>query len=150
MNIIDAYRELFERDIQAVIKEIGLYENEEDLWKLAGDIKNSGGNLAMHLAGNLRHFIGHIIGKTDYQRNRDAEFASKGLAKSELIKELEKARNDVSATLDKMNEADLEKSFPIDVLGKQVSTTHFLLHLFGHLSYHLGQINYHRRLVMVG
>jgi uncharacterized damage-inducible protein DinB len=139
--------QLFDRDLAKLEEEIKLYPTEESLWEIAGDIKNSGGNLCLHLCGNLRHFIGNIMGNTGYQRNRDYEFAAKNVARNVLISEVDKTKNDVHETLLTLNTQDLKKNYPVEVFGSPMTTTFFLLHLNSHLTYHLGQVNYHRRLL---
>jgi uncharacterized damage-inducible protein DinB len=139
--------QLFDRDLAKLEEEIKLYPTEESLWEIAGDIKNSGGNLCLHLCGNLRHFIGNILGNTGYQRNRDYEFAAKNVARNILISEVDKTKNDVHETLLTLNTQDLKKNYPVEVFGSPMTTTFFLLHLNSHLTYHLGQVNYHRRLL---
>jgi uncharacterized damage-inducible protein DinB len=139
--------QLFDRDLAKLEEEIKLYPTEESLWGIAGDIKNSGGNLCLHLCGNLRHFIGNIMGNTGYQRNRDYEFAAKNVAHNILISEVDKTKNDVHETLLTLNTQDLKKNYPVEVFGSPMTTTFFLLHLHSHLTYHLGQVNYHRRLL---
>ena len=149
MNVfIQSYLVLFERDIKAVINEISAYESDTDLWKIGGDLNNSGGNLALHLIGNLRHFFGHVMGKTDYQRERHAEFNSRNIPREEIIDGLELAMEDVNLGLSKLDEGELENIFPIQVFGYDMTTAYFISHLYGHLNYHLGQINYHRRLMV--
>lgn len=149
MNLfIQSHIVLFERDINALIKEISAYESDIELWKIGGDLNNSGGNLALHLIGNMRHFIGKIMGGSNYERERHSEFNSINVPREEIIHGLELAQNDVIVTLENMTEADLEKLFPINVLGYEMTTAYFISHLYGHLNYHLGQINYHRRLMV--
>jgi len=46
------------RDLLKLKEEINLYTNEADLWIVRHDIKNSAGSLALHLVGNLNHYIG--------------------------------------------------------------------------------------------
>jgi uncharacterized damage-inducible protein DinB len=145
--LTEAIAEIMERDIQKLKNEIELYEDESKLWVIDKEIKNCAGNLALHLCGNLRHFIGHILGRTDYKRNREEEFSLKNLAKSKLISEIEAALADVKNTLKSLNDKDLEKAYPVEVFKKEYSTGFFLTHLCAHLNYHLGQINYHRRLL---
>ena len=141
--------ELFERDLKKLKAEINLYTDESKIWVLKGEIKNSAGNLALHLLGNLNHFIGAILGNSGYVRNRDAEFSDKNIPRSEIIDNIEKTIGVVKSTLSKISDDDLKKDYPVKVLKDKVtmSTEFFLIHLFGHLNYHLGQINYHRRLI---
>ncbi len=139
--------ELYERDLNKLKAEIEQYADDADIWKVTGDIANPGGVLCLHIAGNLRHFFGSVLGGTDYVRDRDAEFASRGISRSELLAEVEAALSEVKATLAKLLDEDFEKTYPADVFGKPMKTGYFLIHLTTHLNYHLGQINYHRRIV---
>jgi len=143
--------EIFERELNKLIEEIKLYPNEEKIWEVTPGIKNSGGNICLHICGNLQHFIGHVMGNTGYVRNRDKEFSVKNLPASELIAEIEKTRDAVITTLKATAEIDLEEeytAFPAHLLGKEKLTKgFFLMHLISHLDYHMGQINYHRRMI---
>jgi hypothetical protein len=139
--------ELFERDLQKLGTEINLYRDEDDLWVIKAGISNSAGNLCLHLIGNLNHFIGATLGNTGYVRHRDDEFSLKNIPRQDLLMNIDNTILIVTETLSKLTEADMEKDFPLEKHGTIVSTTHMLLHLYGHLSYHLGQINYHRRLI---
>jgi len=139
--------DLFLRDLDKLAEEISLYTNESKLWKLDGNIHNSGGTHCLHLCGNLQHFIGAIIGKSGYERNRDLEFSARDLSKSELLLEVAKTKAIVETTLKNMHDVDLSQIYPVHKAGKEMNTAYMLQHLFGHLSYHLGQINYHRRLL---
>ncbi|MBW8522059.1 DUF1572 domain-containing protein [Chryseobacterium chendengshani] len=142
-------KSLYTRDLNKLKTEIESYQNEEALWKIDKDILNSGGNLCLHLVGNLKHFFGAILGNSGYVRNREEEFSLKNIPKSELIQQVEETLNVVISTLDQLSKEDLAKEYPIEPLGYKMTTEYFLIHLFGHLSYHLGQINYHRRLLDV-
>jgi uncharacterized damage-inducible protein DinB len=117
------------------------------MWVKADGINNSAGNLALHIAGNLQHFIGAALGNSGYVRNRKAEFAKNNVPKEEVIKEIDHAIEVIQMTLPRLSEDDLQKPFPIEVFESPIKTEFFLLHLLGHLNYHLGQINYHRRLI---
>ena len=138
---------ILERDINKLEEEIKLYPADESIWRVDGEIKNSAGNLCLHLCGNLQHYIGAILGKTGYIRNRPNEFAAKGLTKSELIAEIHETRNAVKSTLEKLNVSALQAEYPEKVFEYSMTTSYFLIHLSAHLGYHLGQINYHRRLL---
>lgn len=76
----------FERDHQKLKKEIELYQHEESIWVVNEDIANSGGNLCLHIIGNLNAYIGIGLAKTDYVRKRELEFSMKNVAKPELTK----------------------------------------------------------------
>ena len=137
----------YEKDIKKLIEEISLYKSENDLWLLKGDVKNSPGTLALHITGNLKHFIGAQLGKTDFVRERDKEFADRNISKENLLKGLNEALEIVKNTLPKLSDEDLKKDFPIPFLEKIRPTIEILFILYGHLNYHLGQVNYHRRLL---
>ncbi len=142
-NITD----IFERDLNRLIEEIRSYKNENDLWKIKEGISNSAGNLTLHLIGNLNHFIGATLGDTGYVRDRPKEFSDKNIPRENLIDDIIKTILVIKKTLSNLSNDDLEKDFPV-VFNNAVSSTGFILiHLSGHLNYHLGQINYHRRLL---
>ncbi len=141
--------ELFQRDLLKLKEEINLYNDWTKAWVIDKEIKNSAGNLALHLVGNLKHFIGTILGNNDYVRNREAEFANKNIPRDEIIKSIDETIGIINEILGKMSDADLKKDYPVEVLKNKgkMTTEFFLIHLYGHLNYHLGQINYHRRLL---
>lgn len=139
--------QIFERDLTKLIEEIKLYKDESNLWLKQGSIANAAGNLALHLSGNLNHFIGSGLGNTGYIRNRDAEFSTKSVPREELLIQLEKTIDVVKSAILNLTVEDFEKTFPIQKRGESLSTSYMLLHLLTHLSYHLGQINYHRRMI---
>ncbi|MBK7939144.1 MAG: DUF1572 family protein [Lewinellaceae bacterium] len=143
----DVLSELFERDLRKLKEEIGLYSDEMDLWLVKAGISNSAGNLCLHLIGNLNHFIGAVLGQTGYIRDRDHEFAAKGVPRDVLLTRLDETIAVVKNVLQELPETHLEEDFPVEKRGQIVKTDHMLVHLFGHLSYHLGQVNYHRRLI---
>ena len=145
----ESIKSLFTRDLNQLKKEIESYQNEEAIWKIDKDILNSAGNLSLHLVGNINHFIGAILGNSGYVRNRELEFSLKNIPKTELILQIEKTIEVVHSSLDQLSEEDLKKEYPIQALSYPMTTEYFLIHLFGHLNYHLGQINYHRRLLGV-
>ena len=140
------FRGLIERDLASLAKEVDLYPNDEALWTLAPGITNSAGNLVLHLCGNLRHYIGFRLGGLHYQRDRPAEFASSGVSRAELLAEIELARQ-ASGTLSSLDPARLDETYPEEVQGESTTVAFFLTHLYGHLRYHTGQVNYHRRLL---
>lgn len=145
--IKETLNELFERDLQKLKTEINLYKDEDNLWVIKEGISNSAGNLCLHLIGNLNHFIGATLGNSGYVRHRDDEFNLKNIPRQDLIINIDNCMLIVNNTFSKLTAADMEKEFPLEKHGTIVSTMQMLLHLFGHLSYHLGQINYHRRLL---
>ena len=139
--------EFYERDLQKLSEEINAYENEQVIWMTKEGINNSAGNLCLHLIGNLKHFIGATLGNTGYIRERDKEFSLKNIPKSDLISSVHETKSIVLKTLQKVSAEDLEKDFPLEKHNKIVTTENMLMHLLIHLGYHLGQINYHRRIL---
>lgn len=138
---------LFERDLKKLITEIELYENESNIWRIEKKILNSAGNLTLHLIGNLNTYIGKEIGKTNYVRNRDLEFLEKNVPRKDLITKIEDTIETIRLALSQIADEELDTEYPILVFSKKTSTEFFLIHLTTHLAYHLGQINYHRRLI---
>jgi len=139
--------EIFERDLQKLATEINLYKDEDKLWQVKTGISNSAGNLCLHLLGNLNHFIGATLGHTGYVRYREDEFSLKNIPRQDIITNIENCKLVVKGSLTNLPEVEMQKDFPLNVFGKITSTEFMLVHLAAHLSYHLGQINYHRRLL---
>ncbi len=145
---VKSLHDLYVFELENLRREISFYKHESNLWLVHSAVNNSAGNLCLHLTGNIQHFIGAIVGKTDYVRNRDAEFNDKHQSKLDLLNEIEKATEVTHLTFDTLNEEDLTKTYPIDFMGIQ-TTDFYLTRFLAHLSYHLGQISYHRRLLDV-
>lgn len=139
--------QLLEKDLNKLSEEINLYTDEESMWKVKDGIKNSAGNLLLHITGNLQHYIGAVLGETGYIRNRNAEFSLKNISRLKLLERIEDTKAVVRDTLEQISKKEMEKLYPQQVLDEPVSTQHFLIHLVSHLNYHLGQINYHRRMI---
>lgn len=145
--ITESLKSLYSRDLNTLKKEIEAYQNEENLWKIEKSILNSAGNLCLHLVGNLNHFIGAQLGNTGYVRHRDLEFSLKDVPRAELIEKIESTIVMIDTVLSQLPEDDLKKEYPLVVFETKMTTDYFLIHLVAHLDYHLGQINYHRRLL---
>jgi uncharacterized damage-inducible protein DinB len=145
--LIQTVKKFFKRDLEKLKQEIGLYKDEAKLWVIEEGITNSAGNLCLHLVGNLNTYIGAEIGKTGYIRHREMEFSLKNLSKKKLIEMIESTINTVESTLDLLTEEELENEYPLLVFTEKTSTGYLLVHLTVHLGYHLGQINYHRRIL---
>ena len=145
--LIQILQQIFKRDLQKLKLEIEQYQNENALWLIEESITNSAGNLCLHLIGNLNHFIGNVIGNTGYVRQRDLEFSQRYIPKKELLAMIDATLLMVDDVLKNMPIESLEKEYPRQVFETKTTTQYFLIHLTTHLSYHLGQINYHRRLL---
>ncbi len=138
---------LYKRDLAKLVIELEAYPTEDSLWRVAPDIKNPTGNLALHLVGNLNQYVGVDLGGTDYKRDREAEFNLKNVPRADLIAMVKATSGMIETVLGNLDSLKLEQGFPKETLGYPMSTGYFLLHLYGHLNWHLGQINYHRRLI---
>lgn len=145
--LITTLKTLFNRDLNRLKSEIEQYSSEKAIWKVDKNIANSTGNLCLHLLGNLNTFIGAQLGQTAYIRQRELEFSLKDIPRKELIEQIENLLPIIDETLDKLTPQQLESNYPINVFKKEMTTSFFLIHLATHLNYHLGQINYHRRLL---
>jgi len=138
---------LFKRNFDALQDEIIKYPDTDSMYALAPGIYNSGGNLCLHILGNLNHFIGANLGETGYVRKREEEFSTKGIAADVLLKNCMDTSKMVDEVINKLSDEQLHAPYANPVYEAPVSMEFFLFHLLGHMSYHLGQINYHRRIL---
>jgi uncharacterized damage-inducible protein DinB len=137
---------LFKRDITRVIQQLQAFPDDL-LWNVAPGVTNTAGNLVLHLEGNLREYIGRQLGNVEYQRKRDEEFSGRGASAAQLITRMEAVRELVIPVVASLSSEALTAAYPESVLGGGLSTRQFLMHLLGHLNYHLGQIDYLRRML---
>lgn len=136
---------LFERDLTRLIQELEAFPDTATLWATAPGITNAAGTLALHLEGGLRHFIGLRIGTIDYTRDRPREFSARGIERDELIARMREVKTMIPKVIAGLTDAELDA---IDAnTGADVAMTvrQWLIHLYGHLSYHMGQVDYLRR-----
>jgi len=145
--LLETVKSLFNRDLNRLKKEIESYTSEEKIWIIDKQIANSSGNLCLHIAGNLNTYIGKELGGINYIRNRDQEFSLKYIPRTELVKKITGLMSMIDQVLSQLDEAELSKEYPLFVLDTRTSTEYMLVHLATHLAYHLGQVNYHRRLL---
>jgi uncharacterized damage-inducible protein DinB len=143
----DALRVIIIRDLRATERQIAAYPDDMSIWKTVPGISNSAGTLGLHIAGNLRHFIGTVLGGGQYVRDRDAEFSATGMSREALTSNIRAAITELEKALVKLDPAQLASVYPITIRDRRVRTADFLVHLAVHLGYHLGQIDYHRRLL---
>ncbi len=143
----DVLIEIYDRDLENLKNELNQYPDEAGLWLLRAGITNSAGNLCLHLIGNLNYYFGSVLGESGYIRDRDAEFSAKGVAREDLIKAIDDTKRVVRKTLEEISEAEFSDDYPLEFQDRVVKTDFMLVHLAAHFSYHLGQINYHRRLI---
>ena len=137
----------YERDIRKLIEEINLFKSEEDIWRTAGSVKNSCGNLVLHIIGGMNYLIGTTLAHTKYVRNREQEFIQKNIDRNELVQQLEALILIINQTLNALTAEQMEAKYPIFFDKPKTSVTYVLVQLLAHLNYHLGQVNYLRRVL---
>jgi hypothetical protein len=144
MSVVQA---MLLRELAAVRRSVEAYPDDASLWALPKGLPNAGGTIVLHLAGNLQYFVGAVLGASGYKRDRDAEFARRDVPRGELLAELANTVNAVRGTLPTLHEEALSQPYPVKVGGQVLPTGVVLVHLATHLAYHLGQLDYHRRMV---
>lgn len=142
---IRTYARIFDRDLDVLAREVSLYPDDASLWQEVPGQPTLGGNLALHLVGNLRHFLGAVLAGSGFTRERELEFNQRGLSRERLAADIQTARSEVAAALEALDPARLEQPFPEPIRDHQLPTRMVLVHLITHLSFHLGQLDYHRR-----
>lgn len=145
--LIKTLTSLYHRDLDKLKEELNGYTNEEDMWILDKGIANSAGTLCVHLIGNLNHFIGAQLGNTGYIRQRAKEFSVRNVPRTTMLQQIDEVKKVIETTLSQLTSTDLQAEYGLRVFRESMTTEYFLLHLSAHLNYHLGQINYHRRLL---
>lgn len=143
----DTLASFYERDLRKLIEEINLFRDEENLWRTSGSVKNSSGNLVLHIIGGLNHLIGAILANTGYIRDRDQEFIRKSVERKVLGAQLEALIPMITKTVNAFTPEDMEAEYPIFFDKPKTSIGYVLVQLSLHLNYHLGQVNYLRRVL---
>lgn len=144
---VQTYARIIDRDLGVLEREISLYPDDASLWMAVEGQPTLGGNLALHLAGNLRHFIGEVLGGSGFKRDREGEFNARGLSRAAVIAEIRRTKAEVAEALSKLDVESLNKCFPEAIRGHELPTRMVLVHLCTHLAFHSGQLDYHRRAV---
>lgn len=146
-SLATSVRGMLLRDLAAIARTIELYPDDESLWRQPPGVPNPGGTLVLHCCGNLRHYVGAKLGDTGYVRERDAEFSRRGVSRADLLRLVQQTTEEVGRTLATLADADLDGDYPEIVAGHRVAAREFVMHLAVHLGYHVGQLDYHRRVV---
>jgi uncharacterized damage-inducible protein DinB len=136
---------LYSRDLTRLVQELRAFPDTASLWKTVPGVSNAAGTLALHLEGGLRHFIGLRLGRIEYTRNRPLEFSARDVDRRDLIARLEAVQASIPSVIEALTDAELDAIDPQNGTDKPLTTRQWLIHLYGHLSYHLGQIDYLRR-----
>jgi uncharacterized damage-inducible protein DinB len=147
MTLATELARLYQRDLTRLGQEIEALPGDESLWQTTAGMTNSPGNLALHLEGNLREFVGRILGGVDYTRQRDLEFSTTGLTKDDVLSRVEVLKRLIPGAIEALSDEALGQEYPLVLFGAPMSSREMLLHLLGHLNYHLGQIDAQRRAI---
>jgi hypothetical protein len=139
---------LFSRDLTRLSQQIEAFPDDEKLWATLPGVLNPAGNLALHIEGNLREFVGRQLGKLPYERTRELEFSSRGMSRDEIGRRMAELRQSIPAVIQDLSAEQMEMEYPEVVLEVATTTRQFLIHLYGHLNWHLGQIDYLRRILI--
>lgn len=145
--MLEELKILYLRELNTLKKEVMFFLEDEQLWYTPEGITNSAGNIILHVCGNLRHFIGGVLGGTGYVRDRESEFNTKNISRQELLLELGRTIRDVGESMSKIELESLDEDYPLQVGGATLSKRIFLIHLEAHLAFHVGQAGYLRRIV---
>ena len=146
-NLLQYIQRLLLRDLEAMALEINSFPSDEMIWTAPVGISNPAGTLALHVCGNLRHYVGHVLGGTDYVRDRVSEFSDRSSTREKIIGEISSTSVTLRSVLPSMDESKLSSTYPEPIAGVELNTLQFLLHLCTHLAYHVGQAGYLRRVL---
>ena len=147
MDLVTILSHLLQRELNTFAKEIELFPDDETVWTAAPGVLNPAGNLAQHVCGNLHHFVGAVLGKTGYVRDRDAEFAGRGRSRSAVAQNLRETAAMIEGVFGGRSQADFPDEYPLEYGGMRLPTQVFLVNLEAHLAFHLGQAGYLRRIL---
>jgi len=145
MSVASSLAQLFARDLARLAQEIEAFPDDAALWQAPAGITNTAGTLILHLEGNLREYVGRQLGGMPYMRDRPREFSSRGVCREELLAKVEGLKEDIPSAIAQFTDKQLEAEYPEAVLGRPWTVHQFLIHLYGHLNWHLGQIDAVRR-----
>lgn len=145
--LASTFQQIYKRDLEKLIREIESYTDEKNIWIVHHQISNSAGNLCLHIIGNLNTYIGLTLGNIPYERKRDLEFSQKDIAREILVKKIYETIQLVETGLSHLTDEKFYEEYPVKIWEDHASIHTTLLNLATHLNYHLGQINYHRRML---
>jgi hypothetical protein len=147
MSFLKELIPLYDRDLKALRNEIESYPDDASVWKMTPGINNPGGNVFLHLMGNLNTFFGAVYANTEYVRDRPLEFSATGISRAKLVAMLDEIHPIVLQVLRDFPSEKLGEIYPIKIFDEEKTVSYIFIHLETHLAYHLGQINYHRRIL---
>jgi Protein of unknown function (DUF1572) len=146
-SVSDELAMLLASDIGRLRHEIASFHTPDLLWRVLPGIANAAGNLALHVEGNLREYVGRQLGGIPYRRDRTFEFAGRNVRTEEILSRLTELEGIIPEVVESLTEQRLDETYPEVVLDLPMTVRQFIIHLHGHLTYHTGQINYIRRLL---
>jgi uncharacterized damage-inducible protein DinB len=113
--------------------------SNRQIWWRPNESSNSAGNLALHLAGNVRQWIVAGLGGAADARQRYLEFSERGpVPRDRLVRTLRSAVLDACAVIRRLTPAELEARYTIQKLP--VTGLNALLHVVEHFAFHSGQV----------
>jgi uncharacterized damage-inducible protein DinB len=113
--------------------------DEDRIWARGRQNENAIGNLALHLAGNVRQWIISSLGNNPDHRDRDSEFAARGgHTAAELSAKLRGAVEQATQVISGLTTAQLTRMY--EVQNYRVSGVEAVYHVVEHFSQHTGQI----------
>ena len=136
----------FDANLGKLRKEVEAFTGDETFWSIRDGVTNSPGNLTLHLLGNLNHYVGAKLGRSGYIRNRPLEFSSAPLPRQEIVDRIEQTRDVVFRSIEGLSDEDLRSDYSADEGDEIRPVAAELVRILTHFNYHLGQINYYRRL----
>lgn len=147
MSLVPWIETVLHRELDSLERELDLCPSEELVWRVAPGVANSCGTLVLHVCGNLQHYVGAVLGGSGYLRNRELEFARRGVSRADLVSEIRRTRRVVHEVLSSLAPERLSLEYPEELAGSRIATGLFLVHLVTHLAHHLGQVGYLRRIL---
>lgn len=147
--MIQALKENYVRELDFLLENVEAF-SDDNLWQTPEGITNSAGILVRHLCGNLQHFIGSVLMKNGYVRNRDNEFNGPPVSKAVIVEALKELKVILIDYFEQSDPARLLETYPQEVFGYKMNVGHMLIRLYGHLTYHSGQVIYLKKTMVDG
>lgn len=118
----------------------------EQIWWRPNESSNAIGNLVLHCVGSTRFYIGHVVGRRDFVRDRPAEFAERRpLPAADLQARLAAAADEADEVLAGVDPASLLET--TDRTPKPMTLIEAIDLQVAHYALHAGQIAYATKLL---
>ena len=126
---------VFPAQIRAAVDSV----TDEQLWWRPNETSNSIGNLVIHLAGSMNHYLNRNIGGFRYERDREAEFSERGpIDRAKLMAIFDGMVANAEKTLGKL--APEKLAGPSTDPERHIYLVDDLINITTHLANHAGQI----------